>query len=221
MDEAGKQDDLEVTEETVQETKQNREEAEKTPQEESSVDRSSGDESDMTDQESTADEASGKENKPVSDQQKEALAKAEQLETELEETKERLLRVQADYDNFRKRTKSEREAEAKYRTQPLVEALLPVIDNFERALAVEAESDEAKSILTGIDMVYRQLKEVLAEVGVEEIEAEGKPFDPHIHQAVVQEPSDEHDSGTVITVMQKGYQLKDRVIRPAMVKVSE
>lgn len=221
MDEAGKQDDLEVTEETVQETKQNREEAEKTPQEESSVDRSSGDESDMTDQESTADEASGKENKPVSDQQKEALAKAEQLETELEETKERLLRVQADYDNFRKRTKSEREAEAKYRTQPLVEALLPVIDNFERALAVEAESDEAKSILTGIDMVYRQLKEALAEVGVEEIEAEGKPFDPHIHQAVVQEPSDEHDSGTVITVMQKGYQLKDRVIRPAMVKVSE
>lgn len=143
------------------------------------------------------------------------------LEQEIEELKSRYLRVQADYDNFRKRTKSEKEASAKYRSQSLAEQLLPVLDNFERALVVETTNEESKSILTGVDMVYRQLKDALQQEGVEEVEALGKPFDPHVHQAVMQEKSEEHDSGIVTEVFQKGYRLKDRVIRPAMVKVSE
>ncbi|MFA8439601.1 nucleotide exchange factor GrpE [Pueribacillus sp. YX66] len=143
------------------------------------------------------------------------------LEQEIEELKSRYLRVQADFDNFRKRTKTEREATAKYRSQSLAEQLLPVLDNFERALVVEATNEESKSILTGVEMVYRQFTEALQQEGIEEIEALGEPFDPHKHQAVMQEKSEEHDSGIVIEVLQKGYKLKDRVIRPSMVKVSE
>ena len=103
----------------------------------------------------------------------------------------------------------------------VAEQLLPVLDNFERALAVETTNEESKSILTGVDMVYRQFIEALNQEGIEEIEALGEPFDPHFHQAVMQEKSEEHESGIVIEVLQKGYRLKDRVIRPSMVKVSE
>lgn len=143
------------------------------------------------------------------------------LETELAEMKNRALRIQADFENFRKRTRAEQAAAAKYRVQPLVEELLPVLDNFERALSVEVTNEESKSILTGVDMVYRQLTKALEAVGVEEIQAESEPFDPHKHQAVMQDQSEEHDSGIVTEVLQKGYTLKDRVIRPAMVKVNE
>lgn len=163
-------------------------------------------------------------NEDVEIQAEEAPAEDDEkvkLEQEIEELKSRYLRVQADLDNFRKRTRTEKEASAKYRSQSLAELLLPVLDNFERALAVETSNEESKSILTGVDMVYRQLKDALQQEGVEEVEALDKPFDPHVHQAVMQEKSEEHDSGIVIEVLQKGYRLKDRVIRPAMVKVSE
>lgn len=143
------------------------------------------------------------------------------LKQEIEELKARNLRIQADLENFRKRTKTEREAAAKYRSQSLAEQLLPALDNFERALAVEVKSEESQSILTGVDMVYRQFVEALEQEGIEEIEALGEPFDPHKHQAVMQEKSEEYDSGIVSEVLQKGYQLKERVIRPSMVKVSE
>lgn len=144
-----------------------------------------------------------------------------ELEEEIAKLNNQFIRVQADYDNFRKRTKAEKEAAAKYRSQSLAEQLLPVLDNFERALEVETSTDESKSILKGVEMVYRQLVDALQQEGIEEIEAMGAPFDPHYHQAVMQEKSEEHDSGIVIDVLQKGYNLKERVIRPAMVKVSE
>lgn len=144
----------------------------------------------------------------------------EQLEKEKEELNNRLLRVHADYDNFRRRTREEKERDAKYRSQNLVEEILPVLDNFERALNVETTNDESKSILQGMDMIYRQLLEALKKEGVSVIEAVGKPFDPNYHQAVMQVEEDGYESNTVVEELQKGYMLNNSVIRPSMVKVN-
>lgn len=143
------------------------------------------------------------------------------LQTEVAELNNRLLRAQADYDNFRRRTRLDMEAAAKYKAQSLIEELIPAIDNFDRALAVKAESDDAKSLLQGMEMVYRQLTEALKNEGLETINAVGQSFDPHYHQAVMQVESDEHEPNQVVEELQKGYKLKDRVIRPTMVKVSQ
>nr|WP_249777697.1 nucleotide exchange factor GrpE [Paenalkalicoccus suaedae] len=144
----------------------------------------------------------------------------EELEAKVEEATNKLLRTQADYDNFRRRTKQEKEAAAKYRSQSLAESLIPAVDNFERALSVEVESEDAKSLLKGMEMVHKQLIEALKNEGVEQMETVGEAFDPHKHQAVMQVESDEHESNTIIEELQKGYILQDKVIRPAMVKVS-
>nr|WP_281248884.1 nucleotide exchange factor GrpE [Bacillus alkalicellulosilyticus] len=146
--------------------------------------------------------------------------KMNELEKQVQGLNEKLLRVHADYDNLRRRTKSEKEAAAKYRAQSLVEELLPVLDNFERALQVTVEQDETKSLLQGMEMVYRQLHDALTKEGVEVIPAEGELFDPHLHQAVMQIDSPDHEKNQVVEELQKGYRLKDRVIRPSMVKVN-
>lgn len=138
----------------------------------------------------------------------------------IEEMTDRLLRTQADYDNFRRRTREEREAAAKYKSQSLVEEILPILDNFERALQMETENEQVKSLLQGMEMVYRQLVTALNNEGVSEIQALGAEFDPHQHQAVMQVESEEHKPNEVIEVLQKGYLLKDRIIRPALVKVN-
>ncbi|WP_134163594.1 nucleotide exchange factor GrpE [Evansella clarkii] len=157
----------------------------------------------------------------VSDSEEEnSPSNEKELEEKLEESNNRLLRLHADYENFRRRTRQEKEADAKYRSQRLAEELLPAIDNFERALKTEIESEEAKNLMAGVEMVYRQLKDALKKEGIEEIEAVGKPFDPNFHQAVMQVEEEGFDSNTVVEELQKGYMLKDRVIRPAMVKVN-
>ncbi|MCD8501261.1 MAG: nucleotide exchange factor GrpE [Bacillaceae bacterium] len=143
------------------------------------------------------------------------------LEQQVNELNNRLLRVQADYDNFRRRSREEKEAASKYRAQSLIEDLLPVLDNFDRALNVNVESEETKSLLQGVEMVYRQLNDALKNEGLTLIESVGQSFDPYYHQAVMQVESDEHESNQVVEELQKGYQLKDRVIRPAMVKVNQ
>ncbi|HEU5139870.1 MAG TPA: nucleotide exchange factor GrpE [Bacillales bacterium] len=145
----------------------------------------------------------------------------QQLEKEKEEFQSRMLRVQADYDNFRRRTKEEKAAAAKYKALGFAEKLLPALDNFDRALNTKAEGEEAKSLLQGMEIVHRQLKDAFEEENIKEIEAEGQPFDPEFHQAVMQVENEDHESNTVVEVMQKGYLLNDRVIRPAMVKVTE
>ncbi|WP_028783267.1 nucleotide exchange factor GrpE [Thalassobacillus devorans] len=145
----------------------------------------------------------------------------EKLKQEYDELNNRLLRLQADYDNFRRRTMKEREADRKYKSQDLVTELVPVLDNFDRALKVEVEGDSAKGFVDGMKMVYQQFKAALEKEGVEEIKAEGEAFDPHLHQAVMQDNDENYESNVVIEEMQKGYKLKDRVIRPAMVKVNQ
>ncbi|MGJ9381683.1 nucleotide exchange factor GrpE [Salipaludibacillus sp. CF4.18] len=143
-----------------------------------------------------------------------------QLNEKLEETNNRLLRTQADFDNFRRRMNKEKESAAKYKSQSLAESLLPAMDNFERALQVDAQSEDTKGLLQGMEMVYRQLKEALEKEGIVPIETVGQPFDPHFHQAVMQVESDEFESNIVVEELQPGYKLKDRIIRPAMVKVN-
>ncbi|QHE53043.1 nucleotide exchange factor GrpE [Pontibacillus sp. HMF3514] len=148
-------------------------------------------------------------------------AEKAQLQQEKDEIQQRLIRLQADYDNFRRRTQKERENDKKYRSQDLINELLPVLDNFERALQVEVKEDSAQNFVEGMNMVYRQLKDALTKEGVEEIPAQGEPFDPHMHQAVMQVEDENYDSNVVVEELQKGYKLKDRVIRPAMVKVNQ
>ncbi|PKH08392.1 nucleotide exchange factor GrpE [Planomicrobium sp. MB-3u-38] len=143
------------------------------------------------------------------------------LKDELEAEQNKYLRLLADYDNFKRRTQKDREISAKFRSQSLLTDLLPVLDNFERALAVEAKSEDAVSIMKGVEMVQKSLLEAVKREGLEEITAVGEPFDPNFHQAVMQEKDDDAEPGTVLQELQKGYTLKGRVLRPAMVKVNE
>ncbi|MRH43072.1 nucleotide exchange factor GrpE [Aquibacillus halophilus] len=145
----------------------------------------------------------------------------ENLKQEKEEMRERLLRLQAEYDNFRKRTQKEKEADRKYKSQALVTELLPVVDSFERALSIEVNDESTSSFVEGVKMVYRQLTDALGKEGVEEIKTTGEEFDPHLHQAVMQVEDDQYESNIVLEELQKGFKLKDRVIRPAMVKVNQ
>nr|WP_289036742.1 nucleotide exchange factor GrpE [uncultured Allobacillus sp.] len=144
-----------------------------------------------------------------------------QLKDENADLNDRLLRLQADFDNYKRRMKKEKEMDFKYKSQELATEIIPVLDNFERALQTGADNENVASFVDGVEMVYQQLQQALEKVGVTEIEAEGKEFDPTIHQAVMQVEEDGYDSNQVIEVLQKGYQLKDRVIRPAMVKVNQ
>lgn len=149
-----------------------------------------------------------------------ASAELEKLRAESEEYQQRLLRTQADFDNFRRRTVKEKEELGKYASAKLITELLPVIDNFERALSSAGESTDASSYTKGVEMIFRQLEGVLKAEGLTPMEAEGQPFNPEFHQAIMQVGSDEHEEGVVVEVVQKGYLLKDKVLRPAMVKVS-
>lgn len=132
----------------------------------------------------------------------------------------RLLRVQADYDNFRRRTQKEKEELAQYATSKLITELLTVLDNFDRALATAPASSEVEAFSKGVNMIFRQLDGVLKSEGLTVMEAVGQPFNPEYHQAIMQVESEEHEEGIVTEEVQKGYLLKDKVLRPAMVKVS-
>jgi molecular chaperone GrpE len=147
--------------------------------------------------------------------------KITELTAKLEEEENRYLRLRADYDNILRRHKLEREAAEKFRAQNLLTDLLPVLDNLERALQVEVTSDDANSLYKGVEMVYRQFLDAAGREGLEAIAAEGEAFDPNVHQAVMQEQDAEKESGIVLRELQKGYKLKERVLRPAMVSVNE
>lgn len=153
----------------------------------------------------------------LSEEQKEI----QRLQQEVDEKQNRILRMQADLENFRRRVRLDQEAAAKYRAQSLIENILPALDNFERALNIETKEEETKQLLKGMEMVYRQLLDALKTEGLEVIEAAGKEFDPNFHQAVMQVEDSNYGSNIVVEEFQKGYVLKDRVIRPSMVKVNQ
>ncbi|RFU65765.1 nucleotide exchange factor GrpE [Peribacillus glennii] len=150
-----------------------------------------------------------------------AQVKIAELEAKVEEMENRYLRLQADFDNTRRRARLDLEAARKYRAQDLASDLLQALDNFERAIKIEADNEQTKSLLHGMDMVYKGLLDALKKEGIEPIEAIGKEFDPHMHQAVMQVQDENFESNVVVEEFQKGYMLKDRVLRPAMVKVNE
>ncbi|MEK5038953.1 nucleotide exchange factor GrpE [Sporosarcina sp. FSL K6-3457] len=145
----------------------------------------------------------------------------EELTVKLQEEENKRLRLLADYDNFKRRASLDQEALQKYRAQNVVTNLLPVLDNFARALSVEAKTEEAQSIMTGMEMIYRTLVTALETEGLVEIETLDQEFDPNFHQAIMTGADDTKPSGVILEEMQKGYLLKDRVLRPSMVKVNE
>jgi molecular chaperone GrpE len=144
------------------------------------------------------------------------------LKAERDQLYERLARAQADFANSRRRLESDKEQALQYANSALIKNLLPVIDNFERALAVDSTKSDAASIQKGLQLVHDQLLTVLKSSSVEEIAPQpGTPFDPNQHQALMQQPSDQYTEPTVTQLMQKGYSLHGRTLRPAQVAVSK
>jgi molecular chaperone GrpE len=148
------------------------------------------------------------------------VAKAE-AEAEAEAYLDDLRRLQADFDNYRKRTLREQTARAASASQALVARLLPVLDNFELAVSHAEQSRDFDRMLKGVEMVFGELREVLQSEGLVKIEAEGKPFDPERHEAVVAVEQEGAEPGTVVDVVRNGYELRGKVLRPAMVKVAK
>ena len=166
-------------------------------------------------QEETAEEETTEENDEVS-QKDELLSMKEQVEA----SENKYLKLYAEFENFKRRNRQEAELNSKYKDQKFAENLLPVIDNLERALAIEGTDESFIALNKGVEMVYKNLVETLEKHDIKAIDALDQPFDPNFHQAVMTEASDK-ESDIVIEEFQKGYILKDRVIRPTMVKVSE
>ena len=147
--------------------------------------------------------------------------KLEELQNEVNTLKDKNMRIAAEMVNTLRRKDEETNRLLKYSNESLITELLPVIDNFERALNVDVTSTDVESYQKGMTMIYNSLKNILEKFEVKEIEAIDKEFDPSYHQAVMQEEKEGTKENIVIEVLQKGYTYKDKVIRPAMVKVSK
>lgn len=147
--------------------------------------------------------------------------KIKELEKLANDNEEKYLRLYAEFENYKRRIQKENQINATYKAQGVLTDILPSIDNIERALQIEGDDESFKSLQKGVQMVHESLLRALKDNGLEEILAEGKEFDPNLHQAVVQDDNPDFKSGEVTQELQKGYKLKDRVLRPSMVKVNQ
>lgn len=147
-------------------------------------------------------------------------SESEKLQAQLDELNQRYIRLVADFDNYRRRTSQEKSELADYTLANMFGRLLPIVDNFERALAAAEVNEQIKGYLKGMEMVYTQFMECLSKEGLAVIQAVGEPFDPKKHEAIMTVATDEVEEDTVIEELQKGYTFKDKVIRPTMCKVS-
>ena len=147
--------------------------------------------------------------------------KKDKKDLEIADLKDRLIRQMAEFDNYRKRTDKEKKQNYEIGASDIIVKILPVIDNFERGLAGLTEEEKNGSFAQGIEMIYKQFMKTLEDLGVTPIEAVGKEFDPMLHNAVMQQPSEEYESGTVMQELQKGYMYQERVIRHSMVMVAQ
>lgn len=147
-------------------------------------------------------------------------AKVLKLEEEVKEAEDKYLRLYAEFENFKKRKNQEIETNNKYKSQSVISSILPSLDNLERALEATEETEATEALLKGVTMVYEGIQNALKNEGVEVVTPTGEQFDPNYHQAVMQDSDEDKESGIVLETFQKGYTLKDRVIRPAMVKVN-
>jgi molecular chaperone GrpE len=154
---------------------------------------------------------------------REQLDELKQTAAKAEEHWDRLLRVTADFDNYKKRAAREKQDAIRFANESLLEKLVPVLDSFDMAMsaAQNTRGDVGQSLKTGIAMVYQQLKSAMTEAGLEEVDATGKPFDPNVHEAVSQQESAELPEGQVIQQLRRGYKLRERLLRPATVVVSK
>jgi molecular chaperone GrpE len=153
----------------------------------------------------------------------EQLAELQTRAAKADENWERLLRVTADFENFKKRAARERTEAAQFANASLLQKLIPILDNFDmaQAAAQNAQGDKLASLQTGIAMVQQQFKSALAEAGLEEVDASGKVFDPTFHEAVSQQETDSVPEGHVVQQIRKGYKLRERLLRPAAVIVAK
>ena len=168
----------------------------------------------------TAEAEPAEEETPQTEKSAETAAEEDNTEAEVkaaEAESERYMRLMAEFQNFKRRAAREKSDNHAYANEKIIGELLPVLDNFERAL--QTESGDLESYSKGMELIFTQLKTALEHAGLEEIKALGEDFDPNVHNAVMTEDSEEHDDGKISKVLQKGYKLNDKVIRPSMVAV--
>lgn len=157
---------------------------------------------------------------PASPEEPDAEEELARIQSELEQTRDRVLRLQAELENVHKRNAREMETRQQYASLPVIRDLLPVLDNIERAIEAANQTGEGTNLLDGVKLVQQQLLAVLQRHHCTAIEALHRHFDPHLHEAISQQPSDEFPPGTVVAVAQVGYRMHDRVVRPSQVIVS-
>jgi molecular chaperone GrpE len=156
--------------------------------------------------------------RPVIEEQLDQLrVERDGLKAERDESRDLLLRRQAEFDNFRKRTEKERSEYLQYAGMEMVRDTLPILDDFDRALKVEGGSPE---YVKGVEMIYSRMYETLKKLGLEPIDTAGKTFDPHLHQAVERVETADSPEGTILSEFQRGYNFKGKLLRPSMVKVA-
>ena len=160
-----------------------------------------------------------KEDKEIKEEKKEKVKEEESLEDKYNKLNESYLRILADFDNYKKRAAKDREAMIIYSTSKFAEGLFPIIDNFKRAL--ESEEDKESGFYAGVNMIFTQLSELLKSEGIETIEAVDTVFDPNKHNAVAVDKVEDKEDNIVLEVFQDGYVYKEKVLRPAMVKVNK
>lgn len=170
-----------------------------------------------TNEEATNKDASNEDDENVDPKDQEI----ERLQQLANDNEEKYLRLYAEFENYKRRIQNENKINKTYQAQGVLTDILPTIDNIERALQIEGDNDSFKSLQKGVQMVHESLLRALKDNGLEEIESEGQSFDPNVHQAVVQDDNPEYESGVITQELQKGYKLKDRVLRPSMVKVNQ
>lgn len=172
--------------------------------------------------EANASDSENNSEESIKDEESESQdTKIKELEKLANDNEEKYLRLYAEFENYKRRIQKENQINATYKAQGVLTDILPSIDNIERALQIEGDDESFKSLQKGVQMVHESLLRALKDNGLEEILAEGKEFDPNLHQAVVQDDNPDFKSGEVTQELQKGYKLKDRVLRPSMVKVNQ
>ena len=182
---------------------------------ENSVSNTDNSEANASDSENNSEES-------IKDEESESQdTKIKELEKLANDNEEKYLRLYAEFENYKRRIQKENQINATYKAQGVLTDILPSIDNIERALQIEGDDESFKSLQKGVQMVHESLLRALKDNGLEEILAEGKEFDPNLHQAVVQDDNPDFKSGEVTQELQKGYKLKDRVLIPSMVKVNQ
>ena len=182
---------------------------------ENSVSNTDNSEANASDSENNSEES-------IKDEESESQdTKIKELEKLANDNEEKYLRLYAEFENYKRRIQKENQINATYKAQGVLTDILPSIDNIERALQIEGDDESFKSLQKGVQMDHESLLRALKDNGLEEILAEGKEFDPNLHQAVVQDDNPDFKSGEVTQELQKGYKLKDRVLRPSMVKVNQ